>query len=257
MSRQERLVAFVVLALIALGAAAIHFGKPRLGNPGLAFEKVALTNEHGKVVREERVRFPDHVAGFRAINAPINDIEVTNLPPDTAYGRKLYWDAEGFRAQMSAVMMKTDRTSIHRPQVCITGQGWKIQNTEVIDIPIPAPLAYNLKATCLTSTKTVRDEKTKSEYQLSNVYIYWFVAEHKLAPGHADALTAISLDLITSGVLHPWAYVSLYAPCPPGQERVAIARAKRLIAAAVPEFQLTPPAIVKQTAFHQKASPLD
>lgn len=256
MSRQERIVAFVVLGLIALGAAAIHFGRPRLGNPGLAFEKVALTNEHGKVVREERVRFPDNVAGFRAMNAPINDVEVTNLPPDTAYGRKLYWDAAGFRAQVSAVMMKTDRTSIHRPQVCITGQGWKIQKTEVIDIPVAAPLPYNLKATCMTSTKTVRDEKTKQEYQLSNVYIYWFVAQHKLVPGHSEALWSISQDLITSGVLHPWAYVSVYAPCRPGQEGVALARAKRLIAAAAPEFQLTPPPESKQTAFHQKAAPL-
>ena len=256
MSRQERIVAFVVLGLIALGAAAIHFGRPRLGNPGLAFEKVALTNEHGKVVREERVRCPENVAGFRAMNAPINDVEVTNLPPDTAYGRKLYWDAAGFRAQVSAVMMKTDRTSIHRPQVCITGQGWKIQKTEVIDIPVAAPLPYNLKATCLTSTKMVRDEKTKQEYQLSNVYIYWFVAEHKLVPGHPEALWSISQDLITSGVLYPWAYVSVYAPCRPGQEGVAIARAKRLIAAAAPEFQLTPRREAKQTAFHQKSAPL-
>lgn len=256
MNRQEPVVAVVVLGLIALAAAAIHFGKPRLGNPGLAFEKVALTNEHGKVVREERVRFPDNVAGFRAIDAPISDVEATNLPPDTAYGRKLYSDGTGFRAQMSAVMMKTDRTSIHRPQVCITGQGWKIEKTEVIDIPVAAPLAYNLKATCLTSTKTIRDEKTKTDRQLSNVYIYWFVAEHKLVPGHPDALWAISQDLITSGVLHPWAYVSVYVPCPPGQEGVAIARAKRLIAATVPEFQLTPSPAAKQTAFHQKSAPL-
>jgi hypothetical protein len=257
MKRQEGVVAFVVLGLIALAATAIHFGKPRLGNPGLAFEKAALTNEHGKIVREERVRFPDRVVGFRAIDAPISDVEVTNLPPDTSYGRKLYWDAGGFKAQMSAVMMKTDRTSIHRPQVCITGQGWKIQKTEVIDIPIAAPVPYNLKATCLTSTKTVRDEKAKKEYQLSNVYIYWFVSEHKLVPGHPDALWAISQDLITSGVLHPWAYVSVYAPCPPGQETVALERAKRLIASAVPEFQLMPAPIAKQTAFHQKSAPLE
>ncbi|HUS37005.1 MAG TPA: exosortase-associated EpsI family protein [Verrucomicrobiae bacterium] len=252
MKRQEGVVAFVVLGLIALAATAIHFGKPRLGNPGLAFEKAALTNEHGKIVREERVRFPENVAGFRAISAPINDVEVTNLPPDTSYGRKIYWDKEGFMAQMTAVMMKTDRTSIHRPQVCITGQGWKIEKTEVIDIPVASPAPYVLKATCLTSKK--KDERTG---QLrSNVYIYWFVAEHQLVPGHPDALWAISQDLITSGVLHPWAYVSVYAPCPPGQERVALARAKRLIASAVPEFQLTPAPAAKQTAFHQKSAPL-
>lgn len=251
MKRQEQIIAVVVLGLIAVAAAAIHFGKPRLGNPGLAFEKAALTNEHGKVVREERVRFPASVAGFRAMDSAVTDTEVTNLPPDTSYGRKIYWDNDGFMAQMSAVMMKTDRTSIHRPQVCITGQGWKIEKTEIIDIPVALPSPYVLKATCLTSSK--KDEKTGR--MRANVYIYWFVAEHKVVPGHPEALWSISTDLIKSGVLYPWAYVSVYAPCPPGQEGVAIARAKRLIAGAVPEFQLTPPN-PKQTAFHQKSTPL-
>jgi hypothetical protein len=251
MKRQEQVVAFVVLGLIAIAAAAIHFGRPRLGNPGLAMEKVALTNEHGKVVREERVRFPATLAEFRSMDGPLTDNEVTNLPPDTSYGRKIYWDNEGFMAQVTAVMMKTDRTSIHRPQVCITGQGWKIEKTEVIDIPIAGPSPYVLKATCLTSSK--KDEK--SGRMRSNVYIYWFVAEHKSVPGHPEALWSISQDLITSGVLYPWAYVSVYAPCPPGQESVAIARAKRLIAGAAPEFQLTRPS-AKQTAFHQQTAPL-
>ena len=115
MTRQEVRVAAVVLAIIALLGVAIHFKKPRLGNPGLAMEKVALTNEVGKIVREERVRLPAAVAGFRSVDAPIMDVEVNVLPPDTSYGRKLYWDGAGFAAQMSAVMMKTDRTSIHRP----------------------------------------------------------------------------------------------------------------------------------------------
>jgi hypothetical protein len=257
MKKQEGVIGLVVLALIALGAAAIHFGKPRMGNPGLVFEKVPLTNELGVIVRDERVRFPANLAEFRSMEAAIVQNEVTNLPPDTAYGRRLYWDNSGFMAQMSAVMMRTDRTSIHRPQTCITGQGWKILTTETIDIPIPLPSPYILKATCLTSTKMQRHKDTGEEVQRSNVYIYWFVAEHRLAPGHGDAIWAISQDLITSGILHPWAYVSVFAPCAPGQEAATIARAKRLIAMAAPQFQLTPPPPLKQTAFLQDATPVN
>ena len=256
MKRQEGVIAMVVLALIALAAAAIHFGKPRMGNPGLAFEKVPLTNELGKVVREERVRFPANVPEFRSLEGPITQNELTNLPPDTAYGRRFYWDNSGFVAQMSAVMMKTDRTSIHRPQTCITGQGWKIQKTETIDIPIALPSPYVLKATCLTSTKMQRHRETGEEVPRAHVYIYWFVAEHRLAPGHGDAIWAISQDLITSGVLYPWAYVSVSVSCAPGQEAAVIARAKRLIAGATPQFQLTPPPPLKQTAFHRQGASL-
>jgi hypothetical protein len=149
---------------------------------------------------------------------------------------------------MSAIMMKTDRTSIHRPQVCITGQGWNIQKTEVIDVPVALPMPYVLKATCLTSTKMVRDRKTDKEIPRSSVYVYWFVSEKRRVPGHPEALWAISQDLITSGVLYPWAYVSCYTECRPGLEGVATARLKRLISLSVPEFQLTP-GPSKQTAF--------
>jgi hypothetical protein len=256
MRRQEGKVAAVVLALIAIGALAIHFGKPHLGNPGLTMERVPLTNEFGKIVREERVRLPEKAPGFRSMDGPIMEIEASILPPDTSYGRKIYWDQSGAFIQMSAVMMKTDRTSIHRPQLCVTGQGWHIQKTEIIDIPVPLPAPYLLKATCLTSTKTVRNPKTNEERTASAIYIYWFVSERELLPGHSDALWAITRDLITTGTLYPWAYVSCFATCRPGQEGAYLARMKRLISATVPEFQLMPRPNPKQTAFHSELAPL-
>lgn len=247
MTRQERIIAVVVLSLIGLGALAIHFGKPHLGNPGLALERAPLTNELGKVVRDERVRFPQTAGGFVSIDGPISDVESTNLPPDTTFGRRIYRDDSGFYAQLTAVMMKTDRTSIHRPQVCITGQGWKIDKTEIIDIPVPLPSPYVLKATCLTSSKIFRDPQSGKESPISSVYIYWFVSEKRTVPGHSEALWAISQDLLTTGTLYPWAYVSCFGRCLPGQEGAATARMKRLLSEAVPQFQLTPPN-PKQTA---------
>jgi hypothetical protein len=253
MNRQERLIAGIVLGLIAIGAVAIHFGKPRMGNPGLAMEKATLTNEHGKIVRTERVRFPNRTPDFRAFDGGISDNEVTNLPPDTVFGRKIYLDGTGFAAQMSAVMMQMDRTSIHRPELCVTGQGWKIAKKEVIDIPVASPGPYVLKATCLTSTRqNPVDNKT-----YAGIYIYWFVSESRTVPGHGQALWAISEDLLTRGTLYPWGYVSCFARCQPGQEGLYLSRMKRLISMTVPEFQLTPPPKGKQTASLPNARPLN
>ena len=73
------------------------------------------------------------------------------LPKDTSFGRKMYWEKESkTRFQLSAVVMKTDRTSMHRPQICSAAQGWKIEKTETIDIPMASPHPYTLSATCLT-----------------------------------------------------------------------------------------------------------
>jgi len=49
-------------------------------------------------------------------------------------------------------------------------------------------------------------------------------------------------DLIRTGVLQRWAYVSYLAICEPGQEDATFERMKTFIAASVPEFQLTPSA---------------
>jgi hypothetical protein len=44
--------------------------------------------------------------------------------------------------------------------------------------------------------------------------------------------------LLTTGVLERWAYITFFAPCQPGQENETYERMKKLIAAAVPDFQL-------------------
>jgi hypothetical protein len=47
-------------------------------------------------------------------------------------------------------------------------------------------------------------------------------------------------DLIKTGILQRWAYVSYCAFCLPGQEDATFERMKAFIAASAPEFQLTP-----------------
>jgi len=257
MSREEMKVGAAALLLIGATALLIHFAKPRGGNPGLAFESATLTNELGQVVRNQRVRFPERLPGFNSMDAPITKSEVENLPIDTEYGRKLYWDDTGFGAQMSAVMMKSDRTSIHRPQVCVTGQGFRIDKTEVIEIPVALPTPYTLQATCLTLSKQERDPSTGQLHDWRAMYIYWFVAEHRMVPDHPEALWFVSQDLLTTGVLHPWAYVSCFSRCAPGQEAVMLARMKRLIALTAPESHLIGRAPPQQTASLATTAPLN
>jgi len=47
-------------------------------------------------------------------------------------------------------------------------------------------------------------------------------------------------DLVAKGVLQRWAYISCFSICQPGQEEARFEHMKKLIAASVPEFQLTP-----------------
>jgi hypothetical protein len=89
----------------------------------------------------------------------------------------------------------------------------------------------------LTSAKQVQDKNGELR-KLSGLYVYWFVADNQLTPYHGERMWWMARDLIRTGVLQRWAYVSYFTVCWPGQEDAAFSRLKDLIAASVPEFQL-------------------
>ena len=94
----------------------------------------------------------------------------------------------------------------------------------------------------LTATQNFKFSGQK--VQLNAVYVYWFVSENRLTAEHKSRMWSMVEDLVTTGVMPRWAYVSALTICLPGQEGVAYERIRKLISAAVPEFQVTtlPPA---------------
>jgi hypothetical protein len=136
------------------------------------------------------------------------------------------------------VVMGTDRTSIHKPQYCLTGLGEQIVNSEVISIPITSPHRYDLKVMKLTT----RSEQNLGKGQIvavSGVFLYWFVADGHLTPHHGERMWLMGKELLTKGLLQRWAYVACYSRCLPGHENEMLERMKQFIAASVPEFQTT------------------
>lgn len=238
MTPRDLKIALAALALIALTAIGVVYGKPRLGKPGLVLENKALTNEVGQVVRNERVFFPANIDEFIGSDAPISTNEISTLPDDTTYGRKIYRDRGGYPIQLSAVMMGTDRSSIHRPQTCVTGVGWLIDKTEIISIPIAKPQPYTLQATALLLSKQFRDDNGVT-HDMRGWYIFWFVAEDDVVPRMGEAHWLIAQNLLFSAKLPRFAYVSAYAYCRPGEEGALLARVKRIISSSIPEFQTT------------------
>lgn len=72
------------------------------------------------------------------------------------------------------------------------------------------------------------------------VYLFWFVADGQQTASHSQRVWWLARDLLTTGVLQRWAYISYFAVCAPGEEEAALARMKALIGASVPEFQHPP-----------------
>ena len=141
--------------------------------------------------------------------------------------------------QATVVLMGADRTSIHKPQYCLTGQGWRIDQTERDLIPMTSPYAYDLPVTKLTASKLVQDPAQPGrQIEYRALYVYWFVADGEVTALHGERMWWMARDMMRTGVLQRWAYVSVFAICEPGREAATYEQMKRFMIAAVPQFQL-------------------
>lgn len=240
MQRQARIVALLALALI--GAAGLWLSHlrtaVRLGRPGVKVGNLPVFNEAGEVARTNSVAMPTLVDGFRTRVEPITKLELGYLPPDTTYGRRFFESLDGrFHSAASVVLMGTDRTSIHRPEYCLTGQGWNIYRQRPATLKLTRPAAREIPVQRFDMRfQGVVDGRP---VQRGGVYVFWFVADGQVTGSHFDRQLWLIRDLLLHQTLQRWAYVSFFSDCEPGQEDATFGRIAQLAAATVPEFQLT------------------
>ncbi len=237
----KALVSVVVLIALSAGLLVVFKSRQVLGKAGLKVVEKPMTNEQGKSISQFRVELPEKILDYSSTNETVKDVELDYLPKDTTYGRRGYFKEDGFlfnRIDLSVVLMGTDRTSIHKPQFCLTGQGFTITDQERVVIPIDQPHRYELPAMKLTATQEIK-LRNGGTVNLRAIYVYWFVSENRLTSEHKSRMWSMVEDLVKTGVMPRWAYVSCLTRCMPGQEAVAYERVRQLIAASVPEFQLT------------------
>jgi len=234
--KSQKIIVFVcVLALIAGGAGALTWLKKnqRLGAPG-----IMATPLPGGI--KMSFNLPAQVLDYSSTNEAQSQTVLDTLPKDTSYAQRLYTDTNGFWVNANVILMGMDRTSIHKPEFCLAGQGWNTPKKETVTIPIPGPHPYQLKVAKWTLTQFVRDRQGQKQ-EVCGLYVFWFVAKNEETVSHWHRIWWLTRDLLTTGVLQRWAYVSYFsAGFAPDQEDAAFARIEKLIAASAPEFQLPP-----------------
>ncbi|HSU54996.1 MAG TPA: exosortase-associated EpsI family protein [Candidatus Dormibacteraeota bacterium] len=194
--------------------------------------------------RNVEVVLPERVLDYSSEPIELAAIVTNTLPSDTSYGQRLYKGSDGFEIALNAVLMGTDRTSLHKPQFCLAGQGWNIDQTGSTDsqIHMERPCSYDLPVARLLSTKqfSVNGQNIVKR----GVYVYYYIADGQISAGTLgfERMWLMARELMKTGVLQRWAYISYFSICDPGQEEATFERMKQFIAASAPEFQLTPQA---------------
>jgi len=245
MSKQKTVLLAATLALI--GGAGVLLAQlhahQRLGAP--AVRTSSITNS----IRLH-VDLPESVADCKSEEIPVDQLVLDTLPKDTSFGQKRYVAPDGFWSMANVVLMGTDRTSLHKPVFCLEGQGWHIDENASAEtlLQLKKPHPYDLPVMKFVASKILKINQ--QEVAARGVYVYWFVAPGQLTANHWQRMWWMARDLGRSGVLQRWAYVSYFSVCRPGEEDVTFERMKKLIAATVPEFQLTPEPIGTTASVH-------
>ena len=234
MKRQKWLVFFVALGLMAGTAGALTWlrANQKLGKPGI--NAMAIP---GRVMM--KIELPERVLDFTSTNMPEPEVVVGYLPKDTSYAGRLYTATNGLQINSTIILMGADRTSIHKPDYCLPGQGWSINEKTVVNIPVAGPQNYQLPV-AKWIIGNVYQTPDGQKHKVSGLYVFWFVADGEQTADNYQRMWWLGRDLLRTGVLQRWAYVSFFSVCAPGQEDATFEQMKKLIAVTVPEFQFVP-----------------
>ncbi|WP_438480128.1 exosortase/archaeosortase family protein [Oleiharenicola lentus] len=176
-------------------------------------------------------------------SAEITPIERETLPADTGFSRKNYVSLRDRRQQvfLSIVLSGRDRSSIHRPELCLVGQGWTIVGQSVSSFNWPGRDAAAVPATFLRIEKEISMEPGKA-VKVPALFAYWFVGSDKVVASNTERVVCTALDRLRYLQAHRWAYVVVQTHALDG-EAAARARLQAVLSHAFPAFQEPLPAV--------------
>jgi len=141
----------------------------------------------------------------------LTEDEARLLPKDTEGSRRLFRDKNGDELFCSIVLAGRDVTSIHRPELCLPGQGWKIENEYTQAIPVPTAPGGTLSVMRMNATRSIPlpDGRTA---QMRSVFAYWFVGKNRETPYHWQRIYWTAKDRVLYNTNHRWAYILIHMP---------------------------------------------
>jgi hypothetical protein len=237
MKGKPLILGFISLTLMAAATGVLVQFKSthKLGEPGVKTRPLPGTGTL-------EVLLPENVPGYKSVILPEAQIVLDKLPKDSSFGQRSYTSDDGkFQAQVNVVLMGTDRSSIHKPQICLTGQGWACDNqaTRPELVRLEKPFPYDLEVNKYVASKVV--EMDGRPQTVRGLYVYWYVdGTHHTAKQWEWMAWWMPQDLVLHGLLERWAYISIFTVCAPGGEDQAFGQVKKLMAGLVPQFQVVP-----------------
>lgn len=166
--------------------------------------------------------------------AEVTAIERETLPPDTGYSRKTYFALNDASQQVfvSVVLSGRDRTSIHRPEICLVGQGWSVE----------AQALHRFTETLPATVLRIRHEAVDANGRhvvVPALFAYWFVGANGPVATHRQMQWENAVERLVHWRADRWAYVVAQTTALDGEE-AAMARLQAVIGPLEPVLAVRP-----------------
>ena len=189
----------------------------------------------------------------------VSSAEREILPPDTGFSRRNYFNERDPSQQvfLSIVLSGRDRTSIHRPELCLVGQGWTITGQGEHRFTYPAHDGADFPATVLRVQREVSTPaavgkptmagkpttagKPRGPTIVPQLTAYWFVSGETVVATHWQRFARDAWNRLRYARADRWAYVLMQTDATDG-EAAALARMQAVLREALPMFQRPLPA---------------
>ena len=166
--------------------------------------------------------------------AAVTASERAVLPPDTGYSRKDYVAVAdpARRVFLSIVLSGRDRSSIHRPELCVVGQGWTIKAVAEHHFSVPGSVG-SFPATILHVQREV--QTPRGPVVMPQLIAYWFVGGVTVEATYWRRLARDAWNRVMHARADRWAYVLMQTDARDG-EAAALDRMQAVLNQTLPVF---------------------
>lgn len=159
------------------------------------------------------MHLPMQLPSFTGTPEDPNSVEKERLPSDTEFAKAEYQSRASSAAELdvvhcTVVLSGAERKSIHRPEVCLQGQDWKLIDSRIIKVDLGDGRNLAVKDLFIERVAAMPDGRQTT---LRAHYVYWFIGADVTTPSHAERVWLTLWDNITRNINHRWAYTSMMA----------------------------------------------
>lgn len=189
-------IAALGLAAAGIGICAMTNVTPTLADPGVV------------------LKLPLQLGRYQGTPHDMTAVERNILDEGVELVRNVYVSPDQHMLMATVIQSGYGKRTLHRPEVCLPGQGWTITDRTPIDIQLAS--GARVKATMLRMFRE-HEKAPGQRVRTRAIGCYWYIgSDGTTSPDYYDHIRISYVDAVFKNLSHRWAMAMFFAPLTEG-----------------------------------------